>query len=428
MRTIRLLRRSIGVLIALGIGLAASAQTAQTNSLVEGNTAFALDLYAHLKDTPGNLFMSPYSISSCLAMTYAGARGDTEMQMGHVLRFSQGDAPLHSSFGELQKQLTDAEKPDGIQLAIANALWTQKGEPFLQAFLQTAADDYKADIKQADFATDSDAVRQEINGWVAQKTMDKIQGILPPHSVDAATRLVLANAIYFKGAWDNPFATSHTSTQPFLVSKKSQVDVRLMDQVEIFKYAENHDFQAVELRYRGPDELLPSGRHLSLPNRGHVSMVILLPRQIEGTSQLEKQLSPGFLDRLLAQMTEQRVRIELPSFKSQSHFKLNDKLAKMGMTDAFIWGKADFSGINGIKKEDDGGLYISDVFHQASVEVTEEGTEAAAVTVVGIKAGAALAPSPTPPVFRGDHPFIFLIRDMRSGSLLFIGRMADPHA
>jgi serpin B len=203
MRTIRLLRRSIGVLIALGIGLAASAQTAQTNSLVDGNTAFALDLYAHLSDTPGNLFFSPYSISSCVAMTYAEARGDTEMQMRHVLRFSQGDARLHSSFGELQQQLTDAEKPNGIRLEIANALWTQKGEPFLSAFLKTAAEDYQADIKQADFKTDADAVRREINGWVARKTMDKIQDILPPCSVDAATRLVLANAIYFKGAWDS---------------------------------------------------------------------------------------------------------------------------------------------------------------------------------------------------------------------------------
>jgi serpin B len=410
----------------LGIGLAARAQTSQTNSLVEGNTAFALDLYAHLNDTPGNLFISPYSISSCLAMTYAGARGDTKAQMGRVLHFNQGDVRLHSSFGELQKQLTDAEKPNGIQLAIANALWTQKGEPFLPAFLQTAADDYQADIKQADFTTDADAVRQEINGWVAQKTMDKIQDILPPHSVDDRTRLVLANAIYFKGAWENPFATSHTSTQPFHLSKESQVDVRLMDQVEIFKYTENQDFQALELRYRGPDELLPNGRYLSLPNRGHVSMLILLPRQIEGIGQLEKQLSPGFLDRLLAQMTEQRVRIELPRFKSQSHFKLNDMLVKMGMTDAFIGRKADFSGINGIKRGNDESLYISDVLHQAWVEVTEEGTEAAAATVVHIKAGAAPAPAPSPPVFRADHPFIFLIRDVRSGSLLFIGRMADP--
>ncbi len=294
MRTIRLVRPSVltSLVISFGIGLAANAQTAQTNSLVAGNTAFALDLYARLSSAPGNLFFSPYSISTCLAMTYGGARGDTERQMNRVLHFSHSDARLHSSFGELQQQLSaaneqngtqlvavppdmlaqlnDAEKQEGIQLEIANALWTQKGEPFLPAFVKIATDDYQGDIKQADFTTDADAARREINGWIAHKTKNKIQNILAPDDVDALTRLVLANAIYFRGAWASPFNKAATSTQPFHISTSSQVDTLLMVRFEDVRYTESDDFQTAELPYIG-DAL---------------SMVVLLPRQIDNLGQL----------------------------------------------------------------------------------------------------------------------------------------------
>lgn len=399
---------------------------AKVNSLVEGNTAFAFNLYADLSDTPGNLFFSPFSISTCLAMTYAGAGGDTKKQMGRVLRFSQGDARTHSSFGELQRersvpqlialspemlaQLNDAEKQKGAQLEIANALWIQKGEPFLPTFLKIVSDDYQADVKQADFETNADTARREVNDWVAQKTMNKIRDILPPESLDALTRLVLASAIYFKGTWASPFNRGGTSTQAFHISTNRQVDTLLMDHFDRIPYTSNDDFQVVELPYSG-DEL---------------SMVILLPRQINGLGQLEKHLSPAFLDRFLSQMTKQRVRIELPRFKLECRFKLNETLEKMGMPDAFIPGKADFSKINGLRRGDRRSLYISDMFHKSWVQVTEEGTEAAAASVVTMRVGSA-AP-PLSPVFRADHPFIFLIRDIRSGSLLFLGRVADPSA
>jgi serpin B len=402
MRTTRLIRLSVltSLLISFGVGPVTSAQT---NSVVEGNTAFALDLYAHLGATPGNLFFSPYSISTCLAMTYAGARGDTEVQMGRVLHFGQDNPSVHASFAQLQQQLTALGQQPGIEFEIANALWTHKGEPFLPAFLKTATHDYQADIKQRDFATDADAVRREINAWVAQETRDKIQEILPPDSLNELTRLVLANAIYFKGAWNNPFATSSTSTQPFHLSLNRQVDARLMDQTGVVRYAENPDFQALELRYKG-----------------EASMTILLPRQIEGAGQLEKKLTPAFLDRMASQMTMREVSIKLPRFKMESSFKLNETLAKMGMPDAFARDRANFSGINGMRRD----LYISDVFHKAWVEVAEEGTEAAAATAVHMMARGARPPPP--PEFRADHPFIFLIRDTPSGSLLFMGRMADP--
>ncbi len=407
MNTTRLFRLSASLLISFGIGLAASVQAAQTESLVEGNTAFALDLYARLSGAPGNLFFSPYSISTCLAMTYAGARGDTETQMGRVLHFSKGDARLHSSFGELQQQLNDAEKQNGIQLDIANALWAQKGEPFLPAFLKIAQDDYQASVNQADFKTSADAVTREINRWVAQKTKDKIQDILSPGSLDDLTRLVLANAIYFKGTWASPFEKAATSTSPFHISTSSQVDTLLMVHFDDVKYTGNNDFQAVELPYSGNE----------------LSMVILLPRQIDALGQLERQLTPAFLARLLAQMQKQNVKIFLPRFKLESGFKLNDTLAKMGMPDAFIWQKANFFGLNGTNS-----LYISGVFHKAWSEVTEEGTEAAAATVPVAATMGIEEPASPPPVFRADHPFIFLIRGTRSGSLLFVGRLTDPRA
>jgi serpin B len=394
--------------MSLGMGLAANTQAAQTKSLVEGNTAFALDLYARLSGTPGNLFFSPYSISTCLAMTYAGARGDTETQMARVLHFRKGDERLHSSFGELQQQLNDAEKQNGIQLNIANALWAQKGEPFLPAFLNIARNDYEANVNQADFTIGADAATREINRWGAQKTKDRIQSILSPGDVDNLTRLVVANAIYFKGTWARPFEKAEDSNQPFHLSTKSQVDTLLMHHFDDISYVGNDDFQAVAPTYSG-DEL---------------SMMILLPRHVDALGQLENQVTPTFLAHLLAQMKNQLVEVFLPRFKLESHFILNDTLANMGMPDAFE-PKANFSGLNGTNS-----LFISAVYHKAWCEVSEEGTEAAAIGVPTVVMSSEPEPNqpPPPPIFRADHPFIFLIRDTRSGSLLFLGRLADPRA
>jgi serpin B len=223
---------------------ATSNPAARSESLVEGNTAFAFDLYGRLKGKPGNLFFSPFSISTCLAAAYAGARGETEMQMGRVLHFSKDQARVHSSFGELHRQLEKMEKPaviqtrpgqggtrpsflqvPGIQLNIAISLWVQEGQPFLAEFLKIATDEYLADVNQANFQTQPEAVTREINRWVAEKTNDKIQNILPPDCVDIFTRLVLANAIYFKAAWAVPFKKQGTSTNSFHLTASSQAEV-----------------------------------------------------------------------------------------------------------------------------------------------------------------------------------------------------------
>jgi serine protease inhibitor len=385
-------------------GSARGVKSAGNLSLVEGNTAFALDLYGHLKNGPGNLFFSPYSISTALAMTYAGARGDTEKQMSRVLHFDSTQGRVHSSFGELQRQLKEAEKQQGIQLNIANALWAQKGHPFLPAFLNIARGEYQANVNQADFVTGAETARGEINQWVAQQTKDKIQDILPTGSVTEATRLVLANAIYFKGVWAKQFNKDETTSQPFHLTTSRQADVPLMHHLDEVRYMENSDFQAVELPYK----------------TGQLSMVILLPRRLDGCGDLENQLSPTLLSSSLGQMKKQKVEIFLPRFQLESRFKLNDALAVMGMPDAF-GATADFSGMDAARD-----LYISGVFHKAWGEVNEEGTEAAAATAVTIDKLAAMQPVRPPPIFRADHPFIFFIRDTRSGSLLFVGRLADP--
>ena len=395
-----------GVLIVSFLFSLSLAQSAQTKTTVEGNSAFALDLYSRLRTSPGNIFFSPYSISTALAMTYAGARGDTERQMARVLHFSSDQRQLHSVFGELQHQLTQAGRKQGIELSIANALWAQKGHPFLPAFLKISKEDYGANVNQADFVTGAEAARGEINQWVTQQTKDKIQDILPPKSLTAITRLVLANAIYFKGAWANPFDKGGTSTQPFHLSARRMAEVPLMHHIDEVRYMGNSDFQAVELPYSG----------------GELSMMILLPRRLDGCGSLEKQLTPELLSRSLGQMKQRDVEIFLPRFKLDSGFDLNDTLGGMGIPDAF-GSKADFSGMDGTRL-----LFISGVFHKAWGEVNEEGTEAAAATVTAIASSIEAEPPPPPPVFRADHPFIFLIRDTRSGSILFLGRLSDPAA
>jgi len=392
------------VMLSSLFGSKIMAGAAQPESVVEGNTAFALDLYGHLKKAPGNLFFSPYSISTALAMTYAGARGDTEKQMRKVFYFDPNQKELHAAFGELQNQLNECSKQKGIELSIANALWTEQAHAFLPDFLRVAKENYRANLNQTDFKTQADAAREQINQWVSQITKDRIQNILPPGSLDALTRLVLANAIYFKGAWTKPFDKAATSIQPFNLSSASKVEVPLMHHFDNVTYLENSDFQAVQLPY----------------STGELAMVILLPRQVDGCGNLERRLTPSLLSHSLGQMKQQRVEIFLPRFKLESGFDLVQTLASMGMPDSFGQ-KADLSGIDGSRE-----LFISGIFHKAWGEVNEEGTEAAAATVVGVRALGISKPPPAPPVFRADHPFIFLIRDTRSGSLLFLGRLMNP--
>ncbi len=370
--------------------------------LAGGIDALALDLYGKLKTTDGNLFFSPYSISACLAMTCAGARGDTAAQMAQTLHFSTDQAQLASAFGQLQGQLNAVEQDPGIQLNVANGLWAQQSHPFLPAFLDIAKTAYQANLNQVDFRTQAEPARQEINDWVGRKTEGKITNLLQPGTVDPATRLILVNAIHFKGQWARPFNKTNTTTAPFSAAPGRQVQAALMNLTADFNYAEAPGLQLLELPYAG----------------GGLSMVVLLPTQIDGLKSLEGTLNQRTLDGWLAQARRQKVKVFLPKFKLTAQFSLARTLAEMGMSDAFS-PTADFSGMDGARD-----LFISAVLHKAFVEVNEEGTEAAAATGTVMRM-LAVRPQPTL-VFRADHPFVFLIRDTRSGSILFLGRVLDP--
>lgn len=370
-------------------------------SVVKGNTAFAFDLYAKLKSKEGNLFLSPYSISTALAMTWAGARGQTEQQMARTLHFSQPQEPFHKAYGHLIKQFNTQGQKGDYQLSVANALWLQKEYQFLPEFLGVASTHYDASLQQVDYVNETEKTRLTINDWTAKRTQDKIKDLIPKGVLDALTRLVLTNAIYFKGDWALQFDVNQTREAPFSVSADKRVNVPLMHQKEKFKYAQTETHQMLELPYKGEA----------------LSMLVLLPNKIDGLPTLEKELTADRLTQWQQQMRKQEVLVYLPKFKIASQFGLKATLSAMGMPDAF-GDTADFSGMNGLKN-----LYISDVIHKAFVEVNEEGTEAAAATAVIV--GLRSMPAP-PPVFRADRPFVFLIKDNATGSILFMGRVADP--
>ncbi|MCK4672567.1 serpin family protein, partial [candidate division WOR-3 bacterium] len=249
---------SIFILILLGIIsiLPKSAVIAQENSdlqtLVKGNNAFALDLYAQLKTQEGNLFLSPYSISTALAMTFAGARENTEKQMAQVLHFTLEQRRLHSAFSSLETQLKDYVK-EGLELNIANALWLQTGYNFLKDFLELTEEHYDAGLNHVDFAKDSDAARKKINIWVEQKTNNRIQKLIKPGMINTLTRLVLTNAIYFKGEWESQFEEELTQENPFYITPETTVDVQMMNQEDRYKYFEDDDLQVLEVPYKGDD-------------------------------------------------------------------------------------------------------------------------------------------------------------------------------
>jgi serpin B len=373
-------------------------------AVVEGNNRFAVELYAKLREQEGNLFFSPYSISAALAMTYAGARGETEAQMAKVLHFPSqraGDQErFHPAFGAIIKDLNTRGKKGKYELIVSNALWGQKGYEFLAEFLELVKSNYGGRLNEVDFISDTESARKTINAWVEKKTKDKIKDLIVPGDLNQLTRLVLTNAIYFKGNWASRFKKENTKDAEFTLLSGEKVDTPTMNQTEQFSYMETEDFQGLEMPYVNNE----------------LSMIIFLPKRTDGLAEFEKKLTAENLSQWLARLRKREVIVSVPKFKETSRFSLAGVLKSMGMTDAFVSVVADFSGMNG-KKE----LYISKVIHKAFVDVNEEGTEAAAATAVVTRA-IAIRPS----VFRADHPFLFLIRDNSSGSILFIGRMMNP--
>jgi serpin B len=373
--------------------------------VADGVNAFGLDLYRALaEEEGGNLFLSPYSIALALAMTYAGARGQTAQEMAEVLHLTMPDARVHPAMNALDLALHAGEdrEMDSYDPPIfrsANALWGQQGLGFEQAFLETLAANYGAGMRVLDFA-ESEEAREIINAWVEEQTEDRIQDLIKPDMLNALTRLVLTNAVYFKAQWQYTFSESATADGPFYLPGGDTVTTPMMRQTESLGYYAEDGLQVVELPYAG-------GSH---------SMLILLPEQGE-LDALAASLDEARLRDLVAQVERQSVALTMPRFEYEAEFALGEMLQEMGMPTAFGEG-ADFSGMT-----TEAELFISEVVHKAWVAVDEEGTEAAAATAV-VMVESALPMEPVEVTV--DHPFLFAIRHQGTGSLLFLGQVVDP--
>jgi serpin B len=384
---------------------------AEMASLINGNSEFAFNLYRALKGKDGNLFFSPYSLNLALAMAYAGAHNDTRAQMKDTLNVTLTDELLHEAFNYLALELAKRETVPGLEgkdekgfrFNVVNDAWGQKNFQFESDYMDTLAVNYDAGIRLVDFIKDAEGARKTINGYILEKTEGRIKDLIPEGAVDSMTRLVLTNAIYFNAGWASTFEEKNTLIAAFTLLNGNRITVPMMRQTQYYRYASGESYQAVELPYTG----------------NQMSMVIILPRagQFNG---FESALTAVGVSRIIGSLNNNYVDLGLPKFEFNADFTLADTLKTMGMPLAFDPTSADFSGITG--KRD---LYITDVVHKAFISVDEKGTEAAAAS--GVMMGTTSMP-PEPVVFTADRPFIFLIRDIPTGAVLFIGRLLNPSA
>lgn len=370
--------------------------------IVTANHRFAVDLYQQLSQREGNLFFSPYSLSTALAMTYAGAAGQTAEKMAEVLHFSLEPQAIHSAFSQVAHRI-GLNKSEGYQIYIANRLWGQKNYGFLASFLQLTEEYYGAALAEVDFQTQPESARDTINKWVAAQTQENITDLIPAGVLNASTRLVLTNAIFFQGNWLYPFEAKNTQANSFTTESGEEITVPMMYQKNRFWYGRYNDIEVLRLFYQDYG----------------LSMLILLPETPEKLAQLEQQISDRELDPFISCADrEYMVELWLPKFKMAAEFDLKETLSRMGMEIAFNQEKANFSGMNGSPED----LYLSAVVHKAFLDVNEVGTEAGGASGV-VAASRSTAPETT---FRADHPFIFLIQDNESDSILFLGRVVNP--
>lgn len=374
------------------------------SALVASNSVFALKLYGQLAAVNGgNMFFSPYSISSCLGMAYDGAAGDTAQQMAQALCFSTNQAEVGDEFGSLLAALSAQQGQGGISLNIANGLWAQTNYPFLPAFLNNATTNFDAKVQEVDFVHQAPAVTDQINQWVSDQTQGLITNLFAPGKLNSGTVMALVNAIYFKGAWQQLFDTNLTSLQPFYAPGQT-VSARLMSQLNnSATWYGDSILQAVELPY----------------GNSNLVMLVLLPNSTNGLAQMEAALTPQELAAALGGRTQAGgVAISFPKFSLNMTADLIPPLKNLGMINAFSPGVADFSNLDGATD-----LSIQSITHKAVVDVDETGTVAAGATGTGIGISATTWPT----IFCANHPFVFLICDTNSGSILFMGRVANPN-
>ncbi|MFA7199755.1 MAG: serpin family protein, partial [Methanoculleus sp.] len=345
----------------------------------------------------GNLFFSPYSISSALAITCEGARGTTADEIGAMLHLPKNETLRREGFAAIDAGLNRGS--GNYTLRTANALWAEETYFFLPEYIETAAHGYGANATNLDFIENPDGSRETINRWVEEKTEEKIRDLLPPGSIGPLTRLVITNVIYFKGAWVNEFDANETTEEEFRVAPNRTVTVPMMRGDAVYPYAETDALRVLEMPYAHGNET-------------ELTMLVLLPKE-DNLTAAEETLDAGRLAGLQDSLVPQNVRVFFPKFTHATGYPLPGVLAAMGMPTAFT-DDADLSGMDGTRD-----LFITGVFHKAFVDVNEEGTEAAAAT--GVVAGRGATP-----VFRADHPFAFLIVEKDSGTILFMGRVVNP--
>ncbi len=378
-----------------------NATAESVNTLVDSLNGFSFDFYNQIvKSEEGNIFFSPYSIFTAFSMAYEGTRGNTSTQMQNVLNVLQNDSATLGSFGRIYNLLN--QNQDGYTISTANAFWAHQDYEFLQEYLRLLENFYMAEANELDFAKNVEAA-ETINNWIEEQTNDKIKDMIQSDMLSDITKLVLTNAIYFKGLWEKQFKPDYTYEADFELSNGETVTVDMMksdSKDSNYNYTETEDLQILKLNYEGKD----------------LSMIIVLPKE-NNISIAESAINYENLSNWRNDFNEIKIDVEIPKFKFETKYLLNDLLKEMGIVDAFLPGVADFSGMDGTKY-----LFISKAIHQAYVEVNEEGTEAAAAT--GIIAELSMVPDPNE--FRADHPFIFLIQHEETGAVLFMGKVMNP--
>lgn len=372
-------------------------------TIAAGSNTFAIELYSQLNKTDANVFFSPISISTALAMVYAGARGETAKQMEKTLGFTLHSRRMHLAYEKFMKELPKSKKKSDTKLTLANALWVPANYDLLENYLYIIDNHYNGALFDINFNNEEKALRR-INKWVKKQTKRKIEKIIDTLPKTAlGYGLIITNAIYFLGTWKEPFDKEKTKDDTFFHISNEEVTVPMMYQQARFGYAEQPNYQVLELPYTNE----------------RLSMIVFLPRTKGGITDLEKKLTLKMVEEAIDNISYQKVKVYLPRFKFSDSLELSRQLQILGIAEAFSE-KADFSGMTDPTK-----FFISQVIHKAFVDVNEEGTEAAAVTAVAMELASARLP-PKIPVFRADHPFLFLIYDKHTRVILFMGRVMNP--
>jgi serpin B len=392
--------KSILIIVISLLVLGKTAVSQGVKEVVKGNNEFTFDIYDQINDKEENLFFSPYSVSSALAMTYNGAEGKTKNEMSDVLNFNKDINALSENYSALNDHITGLSSKK-IQLNIANAIWGQQDYGFRKAFLELNKKYYGAGIKQVNFKKEHKEIRNQINKWVEDKTNQKIKNLIKPNVLDRMTRMVLVNAIYFNGKWENPFKKEDNFKDKFYIYSKCETQTEFMFQKLSLKYHEDDIAQVVEIPY----------------SEKSLSMMVILPKEKYGMEQLEKYLDNELYENYNKSLSTYKVELSFPKFEVEDDYELNSPLKDMGMKSAFGEG-ADFSGMTGSKD-----LFIDNVVHKTYVKVDEEGTEAAAATGIVMRKTSAIMETKE---FKADHPFIFIIKENKNDTILFMGRIMNP--